>query len=206
MSMKKNRNLRVLAGAMDSDCCDSRLSDVTKRYLTRFYDILDEMIDSMTGAELNDSISHNFIVQMIPHHRAAIQMSENILQYTTNVPLQNIAKNIITTQTQGIEDMEKAMDPCAACYCNSEQDLCIYHHQFTQIAQVMFMQMKAAPASNDVNRNFICEMIPHHMGAIRMSENALYFDICPQLRPILQSIIASQTVGIQEMESLLRCL
>ena len=87
---------------MDRTCQDLRLSDVTKRYLIRFYDILDEMVDNMTCAELNDSVSHNFIVQMISHHQAAIQMSENILQYTTNLPLQTIAQNIIATQTQSI--------------------------------------------------------------------------------------------------------
>lgn len=38
------------------------LSNVTKQYLCRFYEILDEMILGMTGAELTDSISHNFIV------------------------------------------------------------------------------------------------------------------------------------------------
>lgn len=191
---------------MDRTCQDLRLSDVTKRYLIRFYDILDEMVDNMTCAELNDSVSHNFIVQMIPHHQAAIQMSENILQYTTNLPLQTIAQNIIATQTQSIADMEKALDPCATCYCNEETELYLYQRRFQQISQIMFAEMKAAPAVNDVNQNFIREMIPHHIGAIRLAENALCFNICPQLKPILQSIIATQTVGIQEMEALLRCL
>lgn len=58
----------------------SRLSNVTKNYLSAFNCILDEMIQRMTEAEQSDSISHNFIVQMIPHHRAAIEMSENILK------------------------------------------------------------------------------------------------------------------------------
>lgn len=40
------------------------------------------MIQGMTDDELDESISHNFIVQMIPHHKAAIEMSQNLLQYT----------------------------------------------------------------------------------------------------------------------------
>ncbi|MGN0557027.1 MAG: DUF305 domain-containing protein, partial [Acutalibacteraceae bacterium] len=74
--------------------CPQPFSDVTKKYLCRFYEILDTMIEKMTCAELTDSLSHNFIVQMIPHHQAAIEMSENLLQYTTFVPLQKIAQNI----------------------------------------------------------------------------------------------------------------
>ena len=57
--------------------CIQQFSDVTKNYLCRFYKILDEMIEGMTNAELTNSLSHNFIVQMIPHHRAAIEMSES---------------------------------------------------------------------------------------------------------------------------------
>ena len=79
---------------------NQRLSNVAKAYLCRFYEILEQMIEDMTGAELTDSLSHNFIVQMIPHHMAAIEMSENLLQYTTCVPLQNIALNIIVEQTK----------------------------------------------------------------------------------------------------------
>ena len=65
------------------------------RYLNRFYSILDRMIQDMTNARLGNSISVNFMTQMIPHHRAAIEMSQNLLQYTTNIPLQNIALQIV---------------------------------------------------------------------------------------------------------------
>ena len=55
------------------------LSTVAKNYISDYYCILDNMIEKMTGAKLSDSISGNFIAQMIPHHMAAVEMSENIL-------------------------------------------------------------------------------------------------------------------------------
>lgn len=58
-----------------------QFSSVTKTYLCRFYKILDEMIDGMTNARLTDSISPNFIVQMIPHHQGAICISKNASQF-----------------------------------------------------------------------------------------------------------------------------
>ena len=54
---------------MDRQC---RLSHVAKTYLDTFECILSEMIQEMTEVELTDSISDNFIIQMIPHHRAAV--------------------------------------------------------------------------------------------------------------------------------------
>lgn len=48
-------------------------------------------------------------------------------------------------------------------------------------------------------------MIPHHQGAIYMSENALRYCICPQLQPILENIIVSQRQEVREMNRLLGC-
>jgi uncharacterized protein (DUF305 family) len=179
------------------------LSDVTKRYLDEFYHILDEMVEGMTKVELTDSISYNFIIQMIPHHKAAIDMSRNILQYTTNLPLQDIASNIITEQTKSIENMLEIECNCRKCG-NSRQDVSRYQYKVSQIMQVMFHDMENACVNNEVNENFMREMIPHHRGAVEMSENALRYDICPELRPVLEAIITSQRKGIIQMEELLK--
>ena len=187
---------------MNSQC---RLSNVTKDYLSTFYCILDEMIQGMTEAELTDSISHNFIVQMIPHHRAAIEMSKNILKYTTNIPLQDIATQIIIEQTKSIENMERILCCCSEI-SNSRQDLCLYGRRVDQIMNTMFSEMKCARATNQINCNFMWEMIPHHRGAVKMSMNDLQYDICPELKPILHAIITSQQKGIKQMCELLFCL
>ena len=182
-----------------------QLSDVAKNYLAAYYCILDEMIRGMSQAQLTDSISENFIVQMIPHHMAAIEMSHNILKYTTNVPLQNIAANIITSQTESIQNMRQVQSSCAELK-NCEQDVCLYQRRVSQVLQTMFQDMSNAPATNRINCNFMWEMIPHHRGAVEMSKNALQYDICPQLKPILDAIITSQQKGIREMQNLLKCL
>lgn len=181
------------------------LSNVTKDYLSTFYCILDEMIQGMTQAALEDSISYNFIVQMVPHHRAAIEMSQNILKYTTNIPLQEIACNIIEEQTQSIADMEKIKCSCLE-QCNSQQDLMLYQRKMMQIMNTMFFEMENARSANEINCNFLWEMIPHHRGAVRMSKTTLQYCICPELEPILTAIISSQEKGILQMQRLLRCI
>ena len=70
-----------------------RLSNNTRDYAKRYECILDKMIDQMTCVKMTNSISAGFITQMIIHHRAAIEMSKNLLCYTTNIPLQDIALN-----------------------------------------------------------------------------------------------------------------
>lgn len=185
---------------MRTEC---RLSNVTKNYLSQFHCILDGMIKGMTEAELTDSISHNFIVQMIPHHRAAIEMSENLLKYTTDIALQNIACNIISEQTKSIADMQAVEHECASCI-NPERDVCLYQRRVSQIMCMMFDRMGAAPSCNNINVDFMCEMIPHHRGAVELSRNALQYELCGGLCPILNSIIISQEKGIRQMQQLLK--
>ncbi len=181
---------------------NEKLSHVTKTYINSFLEILETMIAGMANAKLNKSISHNFIVQMIPHHQAAIEMSKNILKYTTCIPLQNIAINIVDEQTKSIEDMLKVIDTCTNLE-NTSNELKLYQERFTKITETMFSRMRKAPITNNINQDFIREMIPHHEGAIYMSENLLRFEICSELKPIVQAIITSQRRGVKRMNQLL---
>jgi len=174
----------------------------TCQYLSCFEKILQNMICGMTCAKLCRSISYNFIVQMIPHHQAAVEMSRNLLRYTTFQPLQEIASNIIEEQTKSIQNMEKIMRNCGHL-CNTCPDLSSYQQDMNVIMCTMFTEMKQARPSNNVNISFMREMIPHHEGAIAMSSHTLDYPICSSLKPILNAIITSQKKGVQAMESLL---
>lgn len=187
---------------MDRQCM---LNMNVQNYIREFYCILDQMIEGMTSAPLTNSISRNFIAQMIPHHRAAIEMSCNILRYTRNTRLQEIAFQIIQEQTKSIENMQEIECICRNCI-NCNQDLCSYQNTMDEIMQVMFTRMDHARCSNNIGANFIREMIPHHEGAIEMSNTILQYEICPQLKPILEAIITSQERGVSQMKELLQCL
>lgn len=188
-------------------CRIIKIDNDSEIYLQRYREILNAMISGMCSAELNDSISHNFIVQMIPHHRAAIEMSENILKYTENAKLTEIAKGIIDEQTRSIADMEAVLDQCSTLL-NCSCDVQVYQRNVNAITETMFSKMRSAYFDNCINCDFIREMIPHHEGAVRMSENALKFQICHELNPILNAIIISQKNGIHQMKCLaenIRC-
>ncbi|OMF33755.1 DUF305 domain-containing protein [Paenibacillus sp. FSL H8-0548] len=180
----------------------NELSLVTKAYLDSFFNILNNMIREMTSVQLTNSISDIFIRQMIPHHAAAIEMSKNILRYTTNLELQSIALHIIAEQTKSIMNMRDIQQKCSLI-TNTDYERSQYMNRFGEISKTMFYEMGSAPITNGINANFVREMIPHHEGAVRMSHNALQFNICPMLKPILNAIITSQCEGIKQMKQLL---
>ncbi len=65
-------------------------------------------------------------------------MSRNLLQYTTCIPLQNIADRIVLEQTQSIVVMQEALPHCEQL-TNPEQELRLYQRCFQQITQTMFI-------------------------------------------------------------------
>lgn len=180
---------------MNNSCV---LSQNTQSYLARYNNILSRMASRMESAEINSSISGSFIRQMLPHHEAAIEMSENLLRYTTNLELQSIAEGIITEQTRSIAAMRRIEQTCSATR-NTPQSAARYSGCVSQIVETMLSSMESSLSSNSIDCNFISEMLPHHEGAIRMSRLALRFSLCPGLIPILNDIISSQSRGIRRL-------
>ena len=51
-------------------------------------------------------LSKEFIEQMIPHHQMAIMMAQMLKSGTVRPEMQQLAENIITSQSKEIHDMQ----------------------------------------------------------------------------------------------------
>lgn len=182
--------------------CNCPISNVTTSYIDEYQCIKNTMIEEMSSVTADMSISSDFIARMIPHHMAAINMCQNLLQYTTDIPLQNMALAIITEQEKGISNMTAIANQCKSC-TNSDADVSEYSCKIRRIMQTMFTDMTSARTTNNINADFMREMIPHHMGAVKMCGAALSYNICSGLRPILESVISTQEKEIREMKCML---
>ena len=176
----------------------SLLSLNTQSYLAEYNSILARMASRMEAAEQSSSVSGTFIRQMLPHHEAAVEMSQNLLRYTTDLRLQRIAQDIIAEQTRSISAMRQIQRVCAGTQ-NTPQSAERYAGCVWRIVNGMITAMESARAVNSIDLNFIAEMLPHHEGAIRMSRLALDFSLCPGLVPILNDIIRSQSRSAREL-------
>ncbi len=172
---------------------------MARRYLARFDEILNQMADEMLSQEVTNSITIDFIRCMIPHHRAAIYMSENLLNYTRYEPLQKIAKGIIEMQTRGIEQM-KEIEQRTYGFRNIPRDVNNYIEKYLSITQNMIKKMKNSPRCININLDFVNEMIPHHEGAIKMCNNLLQYYIDPRLKNVADTIIREQSEGVSKLK------
>ena len=175
------------------------------RYLYQNDEIVKQMAEKMLSQNMTNSVSIHFIECMIPHHQAAIDMSENLLPYTRYQPLQEIAQNIIKMQTEEIKQMEEI---CKSTYGfpNTPQVVDNYMQKYLEITKNMIEKMKNAPRCVNINLNFINEMIPHHEGAIAMCENLLCYRIDPRLKLIADSMIKEQSNGVKQLKEMQRRL
>lgn len=182
--------------------CFSRIE--VQNYLCKFNQILSTMAHKMLFTKPINNITDYFIECMIPHHEAAIYMCENLLKYTNYAPLEQIAHNIIETQTRGIAQMRTILSENNNCFTNSRKDVCCYTQKYFEITKNMIYRMSHAPRCNNINLNFVNEMIPHHEGAISMCENLLKYNINPKLKDVAQSIIKEQSEGVNQLKAIHR--
>lgn len=168
------------------------------QYLHRFDEILCQMAERMLNAKITNNITLDFITCMIPHHEAAIYMCENLLKYTNYPPLKEIAKDIISTQTKGIEQMKEIARTTPNVF-NSKTDVNTYMENDLSITKNMIFRMKNSPRTSNINLNFTNEMIPHHEGAIAMCNNLLQYRIDIRLRIVAKNIIEEQSKGVKQL-------
>lgn len=174
-------------------------------YLNRFDKILEEMSKKMLSAKPSNSITIYFIQCMIPHHQAAINMCNSLLEYTNYLPLQEIATNIIEMQTKGIEQM-KEIERTTMGYYNSKKEVECYAGKYLSITKNMICRMKNSPRCININLNFVGEMIPHHEGAIQMCNNLLQYCIDPRLKQVAENIIKEQSEGVKQLTEIRKSL
>lgn len=170
-------------------------------YLNRFDRILETMSYEMLKPTNATNITLYFINCMIPHHEAGIEMCQNLLRYTTYKPLQDIANNIIKTQTNEIEQMRYIAE-ITPPFASNKDDMRKYSSVYLYIANNMIERMKNSPRTMNINLNFVGEMIPHHEGAIFMCRNVLQYTIDPRLRQLVNSIINRQSDDISQLEKI----
>lgn len=87
---------------------DKKDQEKADAYMKEYRDMFDSHHD-MHNSSAN-SVDIAFAEGMLMHHEMAVDMAEDILDYTDEEAVITLANNIITTQKQEIEEMEDILD------------------------------------------------------------------------------------------------
>lgn len=74
-------------------------------YENNYLIIIKNMVNKMKNRPRTQNINFDFTAQMILHHKGAIEMCNNLLQYPIDDRLKIVATSIIQEQTKGIEEL-----------------------------------------------------------------------------------------------------
>ena len=178
------------------------LSDGAKRYLCCYYQILDGMIQGVSAARLTQSISHNYIVQSIPRHRAAVRLCRNLLEVSNDGSLRRLAQRAAAREAEAIEALEAEL-PNAGQLTSPQMDLRLFQRSSELIFRELYAQMGAVPEGNQVDVLFLRQMIPQRQGGIRAARTALRYEVTAGLAPLLRSAIDAQSREVGQRRAVL---
>lgn len=148
------------------------LSRVTQKYLTCFDGILRRLIASLGALPPGRSLGRVLINQLLPVHRAAGEMCRNLLEYTTCLPLQCKGEEMEAFSGGSMETLTALLQG-GQCPLTPEAPLMRYLRRSRQVLDTMVYRMGSAHTTNDINANFMRQMIPLQQGLEALCAAAL---------------------------------
>jgi uncharacterized protein (DUF305 family) len=133
-----------------------------------------------------------FIEQMIPHHQEAIDTANEVLERGgTTEAVRELMERIVEAQTAEIELMRGWYE---AWYGEAYVDNKSYEPMMRDLSGLY---------GTALDRAFLEDMVPHHMGAIMMARSVQPYIEHEELTELTAAIIATQSAEMVEMRELL---
>ena len=175
-------------------------------YNNSYTSIFNTMKMEMNNVVSSGNVNLDFVTQMPPHHKGAINMSKAILQYGSNPEVKKMAEHIITSQEAELPVLQNMQEKFKQEAFSGKEASAMYNKKYNEIKGAMFKNMESVPLTPNADLNFLKQMIFHHQGAIDMSKNILEYTKDPELIKLAINTIKSQSKDIKEMQKLINTL
>ena len=180
--------------------------DDLSRYLTEQDSIMMNMMEDMVIREKSGNASLDFLRGMIPHHEAAIKMSESYLSYQgKSDELKTIAQDIITAQKDELKQMNDLVKSYEKDGKKDQTKEDAYLEQYSKMfaGDSMSRHMDISGADS-LDQAFAEGMIMHHQMAVDMARDILEYTDYEEIRTMAQNIIDVQEKEIARMEKIVK--
>ncbi|WP_270240761.1 DUF305 domain-containing protein [Kocuria marina] len=157
-----------------------------------------EFGETLAGLE-GEELEITFLAEIIPHHRAAIEMSQLELERGVSPDIRTHAENIIANQQHQIDQFTRWLEEwygltpeeaMAQVPAEAQEEMKILEEE----TQMMIEELSAVEAGDDFDVAFVQKMIPHHnSGIIEFLE--------PQSRAVHPQLRVAATAGITTQQA-----
>jgi uncharacterized protein (DUF305 family) len=150
-----------------------------------------------------DDVERAFVTGMVPHHQAAIEMAQVVLDRGRNPKVRALAQSIIDDQQNEINEM--------SAFAERKWGFRPERHRSGPMGVLMgmpiSMDMSAMAdhmsTTTQVDRMFLQMMIPHHAAAISMADELFNQGSDQRLVRMARTVMSSQAREIARMQDLL---
>lgn len=178
-------------------------ADNLKKYLNEQSSEMSTMMEDMKNIKHTGDPAIDFLYGMIPHHKAAIEMSKSLLKYGgENAEIKKIAENIISTQSKEIEQMKDMIKRMGSNPQVDEKKEQAYLKEYNDMFN-KHTNNDDMGNTNSVDKAFAIGMIKHHKMAISMSEIILKYTDNQEVVNLANNIIDLQKREIKQMQEII---
>ena len=150
------------------------------------------------------SMDHGFVIGMLPHHQAAIDMAKVELQKGKNLQVKALAQTIIDEQTS--EQVLMRRVAASHSWSTSSSSMGADQLMGQPIRLDLGKMAGDVSAADNADSAFLQLMIPHHAMAAVMADTVARYGTDAQLKQLAASIVAGQAREIGQMQALLGTL
>ena len=163
--------------------------------------LMDDMMEEMENVQPSGSAALDFLNGMIPHHEAAVSMSESYLKYGgEDKELKKLAKYIVRIQKEEIAQMQSYIDELKKDATEDPEQ----EQAYLQAYEAMLSSHHAAHSSHSAPANveaaFAEGMIMHHQMAVDMAQAVVGNTDSGKVTALAENIIEAQQNEITQMQ------
>ena len=150
-----------------------------------------------------DDVDRKFVVGMVPHHQAAIEMAQVVLDRGRSPKVRRLAQSIIDDQQNEINEMSALAEQKWGFRPSRQRTGPMGELMGMAISMDMSTMADHMAQSTQVERMFLQMMIPHHAAAISMADELSSRGSDPRFVRMARTVMSSQAREIAQMQKLL---
>ncbi len=183
-----------------NSCKDNEEADTEEmnHSMTRNNDLVQSINKTsitMDHAKMNGDFDYDFANLMMMHHQMAIDMSKVEIERGSDQTIINMAKGIVAAQEIEIREMQEFIKKYKIPITTNQTS---NSFKIATEMKSMMDKMNEINISQNIDKDYVAMMIPHHESAIKMSKLQLQFGTQNDLVDLSKNIIEDQTFEIDE--------
>ena len=150
---------------------------------------MDVSMMAMHKAKMTGNADYDFASMMIPHHEGAVVMAKAVVANGKSPELIAFSKKVIEAQQKEIKMLSEFLKTASE---EPTENAAQFKKDLNASMVPMMKGMEKTTLTNNVDKDFVALMIPHHQSAVDMAIAYLPYCNNDKIRAIAEQILSSQ--------------